>query len=36
MQARYAGCAGEVVEGSDHGLSDFDNHLPALLEHLTR
>ncbi len=36
MHARYAGCAGEVVDGSDHGLTDFDNHLPALLGHLTR
>ncbi len=30
-------CAGEpmrVVQGSDHALSDFDLHLPALLDHL--
>lgn len=36
MLARYAGCDGEVVEGSDHGLTDFEEHLPGLLEHLTR
>ncbi|MFN3304669.1 MAG: YqiA/YcfP family alpha/beta fold hydrolase [Roseateles sp.] len=36
MLARYAGCDGEVLDGSDHGLSDFEAHLPALLEHLTR
>ena len=36
MLARYAGCDGEVVDGSDHGLTDFETHLPALLEHLTR
>ena len=36
MLARYAGCDGEVVEGSDHGLTDFEAHLPPLLEHLTR
>jgi uncharacterized protein len=36
MLARYAGCDGEVLEGSDHGLTDFEAHLPALLEHLTR
>jgi len=36
MLARYAGCDGEVVEGSDHGLTDFEDHLPGLLEHLTR
>ena len=36
MLARYAGCDGEVLEGSDHGLTDFEDHLPGLLEHLTR
>ncbi|MFG6442942.1 YqiA/YcfP family alpha/beta fold hydrolase [Roseateles sp. LKC17W] len=36
MLARYAGCDGEVVDGSDHGLSDFEAHLPPLLAHLTR
>jgi uncharacterized protein len=36
MLARYAGCDGEVLEGSDHGLTDFEDHLPGLLEHLQR
>lgn len=31
MAARYAGCAMRLIEGSDHGLSDFDEHLPAIL-----
>ena len=34
--ARYAGCDGEVLAGSDHGLTDFEDHLPGLAEHLTR
>lgn len=39
MLARYpvgGGCAGQVLDGSDHGLTDFEDHLPGLLEHLTR
>jgi uncharacterized protein len=36
MLARYAGCDGEVLEGSDHGLTDFEDHLPGLIEHLIR
>jgi predicted esterase YcpF (UPF0227 family) len=37
MSQRYAGCPTRLVEGSDHGLSDFDDHLPHLLHflHLT-
>ncbi len=31
MRARYAGASLRLVEGSDHALSDFDAHLPALL-----
>lgn len=31
MQARYAGTPMRVVAGSDHTLSDFDEHLPALI-----
>ncbi len=31
MRARYAGASLLLVEGSDHALSDFDAHLPALL-----
>ena len=34
MLARYAGCDGEVLDGSDHGLTDFEAHLPGVLEHL--
>lgn len=34
MLARYAGCDGEVIEGSDHGLTDFEDHLPGLAKHL--
>ncbi|NCT85558.1 MAG: esterase [Comamonadaceae bacterium] len=34
MLARYAGCDGEVLEGSDHGLSDFQAHLPGVVRHL--
>ena len=34
MLARYAGCDGEVIEGSDHGLTDFEAHLPGLVKHL--
>lgn len=34
MSARYAGCPMRLIEGSDHGLSDFDDHLPAILHFL--
>ena len=34
MGARYRGAAGDLLEGSDHGLSDFAEHLPALLQFL--
>ena len=35
MAARYAPPATlRLVQGSDHGLTDFDDHLPALLAHL--
>lgn len=36
MLARYAGCDGEVLDGSDHGLTDFDDHLQPLTEFLTK
>jgi uncharacterized protein len=32
MLERYAGCATRLVEGSDHALSDFERHLPAVLD----
>ena len=31
MSARYAGCRVRLVEGSDHALSDFDEHLPEVI-----
>ncbi|MEN9770953.1 MAG: hypothetical protein RLZZ180_2583 [Pseudomonadota bacterium] len=34
MRARYAGCHLRIVQGSDHALSDFEQHLPAILDHL--
>ena len=34
MSARYAGCPMRLIERSDHGLSDFDDHLPAILHFL--
>ena len=34
MQGRYAQAQLRIVEGSDHALSDFDAHLPAILAHL--
>jgi predicted esterase YcpF (UPF0227 family) len=34
MAARYEACPMRLIEGSDHGLSDFDDHLPAILHFL--
>lgn len=34
MAARYAGARIKLLEGSDHALSDFDQHLPELLHFL--
>ena len=34
MAARYAGCTVRLLDGSDHGLSDFDDHLPFILHFL--
>ena len=34
MRARYPGAAIRLLETSDHALSDFDAHLPALLKFL--
>ncbi len=31
MTARYAGAQVRLLEGGDHALSDFDDHLPAIL-----
>jgi len=34
MQGRYAGARLRLLEGGDHALSDFDDHLPAVLAFL--
>lgn len=34
MSARYAGAHIRLIEGSDHALSDFDEHFPAVLAFL--
>jgi uncharacterized protein len=34
MTARYAGAHIELLEGGDHALSDFDTHLPLILDFL--
>lgn len=35
MVARYPGARHRIIEGSDHGLSDFDHHWPAVKQFLT-
>jgi predicted esterase YcpF (UPF0227 family) len=35
MAARYAPAQQRLLEGGDHGLSDFDAHLPWVLDFLT-
>ncbi|MGE6918177.1 YqiA/YcfP family alpha/beta fold hydrolase [Achromobacter kerstersii] len=32
MRDRYAGCPQRIVQGSDHGLSDFEQWMPEVLE----
>ncbi len=34
MLARYAGAHIKLLEGGDHALSDFESHLPTILEFL--
>ena len=34
MSTRYAGAQQRVLPGSDHALSDFDDHLPSILNFL--
>ena len=34
MTARYAGAKIRLLEGGDHAISDFDDHLPAILDFL--
>ena len=34
MQARYPGAPGRVLEGGDHALTDYEDHLPELMRFL--
>jgi predicted esterase YcpF (UPF0227 family) len=34
MSARYAGSQGQLLEGGDHALSDFDEHMAGVLRFL--
>ena len=34
MSTRYAGCRIKLLEGSDHALSDFEDHLEAIVRFL--
>jgi uncharacterized protein len=34
MVAHYPGVQGLLLPGSDHAVSDFEDHLPALIQHL--
>ena len=34
MHDRYAGSTMRLVDGSDHGLGDFDDHLPFVMRSL--
>ena len=36
MTARYAGARVRLLEGSDHALSDFEQHIDAVLDFLAR
>jgi predicted esterase YcpF (UPF0227 family) len=36
MTARYAGATQCVIEGSDHGLSDFEDYLGQVVEFCQR
>ena len=31
MSRRYRGCTGKLLEGGDHALSDFEQHLPEVM-----
>jgi len=31
MAARYAGCRQRIIEGGDHGISDFERWMPEVL-----
>jgi len=34
MTTRYPGAAIRLLDGGDHALTDFDEHLPFILRHL--
>lgn len=34
MSTRYKGCRVKLLEGSDHALTDFEDHLPEVLDFL--
>jgi predicted esterase YcpF (UPF0227 family) len=34
MVAHYPGVQGLLLPGSDHAVSDFEDHLPSLIQHL--
>jgi predicted esterase YcpF (UPF0227 family) len=34
MHSRYEGCRIKLLEGGDHALSDFDDHLPDVVRFL--
>ena len=34
MSARYRGCIVKLLEGGDHALSDFEQHLPDVTNFL--
>ena len=34
MSARYTGARIELLEGGDHALTDFESHLPTILDFL--
>ena len=34
MSARYRGCTVKLLEGGDHALSDFEQHLPDVIDFL--
>jgi len=34
MHGRYANCHTTVLEGGDHAITDFENHVPAICSFL--
>ncbi len=36
MQLRYTGCGQRIIDGSDHGISDFERYMPEVLEFALR